>query len=70
MQCMAYPGVINPVADALSRMLLLGNPYPEAVDLQDIATVLTGDIDIERLRKESTLLFEHPPLPSSEHKVY
>ncbi|VDP94556.1 unnamed protein product [Echinostoma caproni] len=48
----------------------LSNPYPEAIDLQDIATVQTNDTDIERLRKQSMLRSEHLPLPSSDNKVY
>ena len=63
-------GVDNPVADALSRIHHLGNQYPDAIDLQDIASAQVSDPDIERLRKQSSLHIEQLTIPSTDVQLF
>ncbi|MDY6930035.1 MAG: RNase H-like domain-containing protein [Pseudomonadota bacterium] len=61
-------GVLNPVADALSRIYTL-LPHTDDIDLKAIAEAQSTDPSIPQLQRSSKLRIESVPLPTSEGSI-
>ena len=61
-------GVLNPVADALSRINLTLTSAPQ-INLHEMAAAQTMDVDLQRLVSSPSLRVQPVPLPNSEGTI-